>query len=218
MNRNQFQLITLLTFVVLLSGCMKPGHRFCTFAVKKGDKTYVYSSLGKFITQGYLDDGEAPPLLQQMGLVVDDGKYYVDPAQMKDIVTVLSGNYEILERKEKSYDGYLVEGEGKVYKKKYTSQSTEQIGKMQSIVKVTLTNLEGTRSHVIKWERGKKVKAIENCEVRKIKFDRSYRPGEQVITWESNVVVPLEDLINFYDPKIKVEYDPKGEVIYFNMP
>lgn len=205
------------TWFMLFHGC-SPSAKIVSFAVKVDGKTYMYSSLGGFITENMLSQGETPPLMPMGGLVVLDDGYYIKAGSMEEFANVLSGNFKIYPHQELSYDGYMVEGEAEVYDKKYTQEATEQIGVMRSMVKVVLTDIEKTKEHVIRWVRppGDR-EAIENCVVRTVVVDRSYKPGTKTYTFEDEVVVPLTQLIEFYDPSITIEYDDEHEVLFFNL-
>ena len=63
-------------------------------------------------------------------LVIKDDQLLMEPQQLKNVVSLISGNYVIHDYQEKSIDGYVTEGEHDGYDKKYSSEPTEKIGKM----------------------------------------------------------------------------------------
>ena len=204
--------------VALFFGACSPSHKICNFALKKNGKVYMYSMMGQFIVEHQLGKGETPTILPQASLVLIGGEYYIDAGQMEHVVNVLSGNYKIYPKQEPSFDGYIAAGERKVHEKKYTQSATETIGLMANEVRVTLRDTSGSKEMQVRWRRQPDIEALENCEVRQLQIDRSYAPGERVISLEDGVVVPLRTLIDFYDPRIEAEYDEEHDLVYFIVP
>ena len=217
MFRKTWLPLVLITVVFGFSAC-SPSHKLCNFALKKDGKVYMYSMMGQFIVEHQLEQGETPTIMPQRSLVLIDGDYYIDASQMEHVVNVLSGNYKLYPKQEPSFDGYLAAGKHEVHHKKYTQRATENIGTMANEVRVTLKDTSGSKEMLIRWQRQPEIEALENCEVHQLKMDRSYAPGEQVITLEDGVVVPLQTLIDFYDPRIEAEYDSEQDMVYFIVP
>ena len=218
-NRFSIRTPTAITFSLLLllglAGCGEGSQKFTTFALTKGGKTYLYSTLGKMITEASLKEGSAPALIPQTGFVVVGGEYYLDPSNMEAAVNIVSGNVEIIAHQEKSYEGYLVEGDQQVYDVDYKEESTETIGVMRSTTKVTLTHPYSGKQKVITWVRSPKLEAIENCEVVKITKVTNPHPGETVVSKDKMILIPVGEVLSFFAPGTTVEYDGKNEVVYF---
>lgn len=204
--------------VLMMMSGSSPSAKQVSFAVKKDGKIYMYSSMGAFITEKKLSQGETPPLLPIGGLVVLDDGYYIKAGSIEEFANIFSNNFSIYEHKEISYDGYMAAGELDVYDKKYISEATEQIGVMRNVVKVVLSNPKSNETYTIRWVRPPgDLEAIENCLIKTVIVDRSYRPGETTYTWEDEIVVRLDDIIQFYDPSITVEYDEEHSVLFLNL-
>lgn len=205
--------------IALLAGCsMESSQKLASFAVRIDGKTYMYSTLGSFVAEHMLAEGKSPVVMKTRGLVVLGDEMYADPGAMEDIVNVLAGNFNKFPKQEPSFDGYLAAGDAKVYDKDYNQKATETIGVMGSEVAVKLTDIDGKKSYSIRWQRQPDVKAIENCEVKSLKVVSNPYPGETVMTFQSGVVVRLQDIIDFYNPKITASYDAEHEVVYFDLP
>ena len=217
MSRASYFLPFALSLLLVFSAC-SPSHKICNFALKKDGKVYMYSMMGQFIVEHQLSQGETPTVMPQRSLVLIDGDYYIDAGQMEHVVNVLSGNYKLYPKQEPSFDGYLAAGDHKVHNKKYTQRATETIGQMANEVRVTLKDTSGSKEMLVRWQRQPDIEALENCEVHQLKIDRSYAPGERVISLEDGVVVPLQSLIDFYDPRIEAEYDSDHDLVYFIIP
>lgn len=116
---NSVIIILLLFLVGTLSACsLSDDRKSVNLALKKDGKTYVFSMIGAVITKHHLSNGDTPSIMSPIGIVELDGELYLQAGEIEDFVNMISGNYELLPYQEQSYDGYIVEGEFKVYTKK----------------------------------------------------------------------------------------------------
>ena len=204
-----------IVMVLFLSACGEGSEKYVSYALKQEGKVYLYSPMGKMITESSLESGSAPGLLSQTGFVVERGTYYINPSSLGPVVNILSGNVEVIEHQEKSYDGYIVEGEKEVFEIQYKQESTETIGVMESSAEATLTHPESGKQRIISWVSAPEPAALKNCQEVKITVVHNPSPGETVYNRRKRVLIPLEDLVHFFDPATTIEYDGKSEVVYF---
>jgi len=182
--------------------------------LKKDGKMYMFSRLGTMITKNKLDKNESPTIVASTGIVKKDGELYTEPRYVENIVNLISGNYVIHDYEEKSFDGYITEGKHEVYNKKYDSESTERIGKMISIANIYLSNIDQTRKYHISWQRSPNQSPIMNCTEMALWVDKSYKPGERTTAMDNLIMINLNDMVEFYQPNVKLDYNEEEEILY----
>jgi hypothetical protein len=185
-----------------------------SFILKKDGKSYLFSRLGTFITKNSLDKNESPPVVTSARIVEKDGKLYMEPQYIKNIANLISGNYVLHDYQEKSFDGYVTEGEHDVYDKKYANESTAEIGKMASIAHIYLKDIEERREYHISWQRSPDQSPIKNCVELSLWVDKSYKPGERTAAKEKFIMIGLDNLVEFFPSKVKLDYVKDEEVLY----
>ncbi|MEM7086737.1 MAG: hypothetical protein AAF489_11175 [Bacteroidota bacterium] len=182
--------------------------------LKKDNKMYLFSSLGTMITKNSLDKNESPPILNATRIVKKNNELYVEPQHLENMVDLISGNYVLHDFQEKSFDGYVTRGRYKVYDKKYSSESTEKIGQMASTANIYLNNMDQSKTYHISWQRSPNQIAIENCTEMALWVDKSYKPGERVVSQDKFIMIKLNDIVEFYHSNVTLEYDDDG-ILYF---
>ena len=209
------RLCLLIFFAGLLTACSTSDDRkVVNLILKKDNKAYLFSSLGTFITKNSLDKKTSPPIVQTTKIIEDEGKLFVQPTHLKDIVSLISGNYILHDYQEKSFDGYVTEGEFDVFDKKYGSESTEKIGEMISTANIYLADTGKTKEFHISWQRQPKQKPLKNCIEMSVWADRSYKPGETTVVKEDNIVVNLSEIVEFFKSDIKLDYIEDDAILY----
>lgn len=182
--------------------------------LKKDGKVYLFSALGTFITESKLNKNESPPVVASTRIVEKDNKLFVEPQYVEAMSNLISGNYVLHNHLEKSFDGYVTEGKHKLYDKSYTNKSTEKIGEMNSIANIFLKDINQTREHHISWQRNPNQSPLKNCVEMALWVDKSYKPGERTAAKEDFIMINLNDLVQFYNSNIRLDYDEKEEVLY----
>lgn len=99
-------------------------------------------------------------------------------------------------------------------RKKYGAESTKKIGKMLSKVEVNLSDTAGTKDYAISWIRNDNQAPIKNCEEMTLWVDESYKPGTTTVTQGSFIMVKLQDIVDFYDSNVTLEYSEEDEMLY----
>lgn len=183
--------------------------------LKKEGKTYLFSPMGTMITKNKLDNNESPPIVTNTQIVKKNENLYVEPRHLENIAAILSGNYVVHDYQEKSYDGYITKGKLDIYNNKYSNQSTEKIGKMISTANIYLMDIEQTKKHQISWQRKPSQSPTQNCVEMNLWADRSYKPGNRTVALEKFIMVDLNDIVEFYDSKTKLDYNKEDEILYF---
>ena len=182
--------------------------------LKKDGKTYLFSSFGTFITKNSLNKNESPRIIKSITIVEKQDSIYTEPQHLKNIASLISGNYIIHDHPEKTIDGYITVGAHDIYDKEYVSEHTEEIGKMVSMVNIYLTDVDQTRKHHISWQRSPNQVPINNCTKMALWVDKSYKPGERTAAKEHFIMINLNDLADFFNPKIKLDYVEEEEILY----
>ncbi|RMA64779.1 hypothetical protein BXY75_1660 [Ulvibacter antarcticus] len=183
--------------------------------LKKDDKTYLFSRLGTMITNNKLDKNESPTTVQSTSIVVKENQLYTEPQHIKSIANLISGNYVIHDHQEKIFDGYISDGKHKVYNKKYVNEHSEKFGEMISIANIYLTDTDQTRKYHISWQRSPNQIPITNCIEMALWVDKSYKPGERTTARDNFIMINLNDLVEFYNSNVKLDYVEEDKVLYF---
>jgi len=182
--------------------------------LKKDGKAYLFSPLGTFITKNKLNKNESPPIVTSTRVVKKDDHLYMEPQHIKDMANLISGNYVIHDHQEKSFDGYVTEGGHDIYDKKYTNESTEKIGEIISTANIHLKNINQTKEHHISWQRSPNQSPIQNCIEMALWVDKSYKPGERTAAKDNFIMIDLNDLVEFYNSNIALDYVEEEEILY----
>lgn len=207
--------VNLLILVVILVGCdMSDDRKLVHLAIKKDGKTYLFSNMGSFITQNSISKNESPPIMKTTQVIEEGGDIYVQTSDLEKIVNLISGNYELFSYQEKSYDGYVVEGDYEVYDKKYGTESTAKIGQMISKANVNISDTSQMKEYEISWHRSPNQKPVKNCEEMDLWVDKSYKPGTTTLAQQAYIVVNLSDIVNFYNSNVSIEYSEEDEILY----
>jgi hypothetical protein len=182
--------------------------------LKKDGNTYLFSRLGTFITKNNLDKNQSPTIVQSASIVEKNGNLYTEPQHVKNIANLISGNYILHEYQEKTVDGYCTEGTHDIYDKKYVSEYSEKIGEINSIANIYLTDLNQKSIHHISWQRSPNQIPIKNCTEIALWVDKTYKPGERTIAKDNFIMINLNDLVEFYESKAKLDYAEEKGVLY----
>lgn len=210
-------LCLLLLCISLLISCTEfasDDRKSVNLLLKKDSKKYLFSSLGTMITKNSLDKNESPPIVESTRIVVKEGKLYIEPKHLENIVNLISGNYLIHDYPEKSFDGYVTEGKHKVFDKKYGSESTEKIGKMISTANIYISDIEQTKKYHISWQRNPNQSPLKNCIEMALWVDRTYKPGERTAAKDNLIMINLNDIVEFYNSTVKLDYVEEEENLY----
>ncbi len=207
----------LIFYASMLASCSfstSDDRKSVNLILKKDGKLYLFSTLGTFVTKNSLDKNMSPAIVETTKIVEKEGKFFVQPTHLKNIVNLISGNYVLLDYKEKSFDGYVTEGEFDVYDKKYGSESTEKIGKMISTANVFITDTSNIKKYHISWQRNPNQKPLKNCVEMSLWTDKSYKPGETSVVKEKYIMIDLNTIVEYFNFKVKLDYVKDDELLY----
>lgn len=185
-------------------------------ALKKDNKTYLFSKMGDFIVESSLEKGESPAAFGFIRLFEDDG-LYVAPNDCEEIVDVLAGNYHLYPYQEKSYEGYITSGEKEIFTTSFSNVSTEKIGEQIRESRIEIVNPVSAQVLEIVWTYNQKTgesKAVQNCELKSFWITTSVQPGETVTSSEDFIMVDLNELVEFFDNGSTLEYNADEEILY----
>ncbi|MFT7612327.1 MAG: hypothetical protein ACI9J3_001282 [Parvicellaceae bacterium] len=190
-----------------------------TIALELNGEKYVYAGNG-FLVENAIGKGEAPMLIPNRGFYKIDGAYFLAPGNMDPFVNILSGNFGFMKKQEPSFDGYAFEGDfdedWEISDKQYSNEATDKIGVMKSLVNLTLKDTSGTKEYLISWFRNDGQAPIKNCVEKSVWIDASYKPGTTTYTTDDVILIPLNDLVDFYNPNAIVTYEDDVVMIKLN--
>lgn len=224
-GRRKRPLLTLIVLIFALGGFFSIFTFSCetemgvvNLALKKGEKTYLYSLYDTEFLQSILSRDEVPATTSFITVFNENG-LFVDPNYVSPICEVLSGNYAITESKEPSFDGYLTKNKTNVVSEAIPEfKNTENIGEQILHHHITLKNLSGDREMSIVWDFNPQTgsyKAIENCEEKSFMVTTSVQPGEWVTSSKDFIMVNLQTLVSFYDNRFELELNIDENLLCF---
>ena len=170
--------------------------------------------MGTTIVENEISKNQSPTAMAAVSVFLDEDNYFLEPDKMKDVVSVMSGNYHLHPFKEKSYDGYVTTESDAGYELTTMVESTEKIGEQKYSYDLTLKNKNGKTKHV-RWSINQKTwekTAIENCELHEFYEQTSPAPGETVYSTNDKLVVNIADLAKFFGKSYT--YDRDAFILY----
>ncbi len=174
-------------------------------------KKYLYANSPTSIVKKSIEEGNSPAANPTLKIYKDGDQLFVDPLNAKALIYLMSGEYELSDFKEVSYDGYVTMEAGEAFSFENSYRSTKTIGKQKSHNELTLKNKNGEEMQVI-WERDpstSEVTPIRNCQVRGFWTKTHPAPGETVVSSEDRFVVSLGKLANFFGCKYSYNRETK---------
>jgi len=172
----------------------------------------------------YLQSGSAKEDMKKScppGIVLiykDGDAFFIEPSQAQNIVDAMSGNVDLFEYQEVSYEGYFDGSAKETFITRHSEfQSTETIGEQIRKESATIRNRSNDTME-IKWSFNMKngeYKAEKNCEVRAFWEQTVVAPGETAYATEDHLVISLTKLAQFYD--CTVSYDQDTRVLFITL-
>ena len=184
------------------------------FVLEKDGKKYVYHET-EFFLQNDLKRGDTPRLTPT-GVYQIKGELYIQPDEVEAVAAIASGAYKFYEYEAPSHDGFVVSSEAfpNYFNKSNKSQPTEEIGKSQLVYEINLIGKDQTQKR-ISWIRGEDKEALENCITEYVMVVYNPYPGKTVGNYEKAILVKINDIFDFYNNSIKMNYDKdKGLLIF----
>ncbi|MGB0521577.1 MAG: hypothetical protein ACPGJS_01395 [Flammeovirgaceae bacterium] len=199
--------------IYCLSAC-SADQKLVNIAVSKQGKVYLYSLMGQSGVEQQLAIGETPTVMKAHLVLPDGDAVWMEASKLDVVANILGGNYTLIDKKEKSYDGYVVLGQHQLVAQKYQNEDSGEIGKLIGKMNVTLSNQENANQHEIVWQLTPELKALQNCEKRSLTV-QSTVPGEDHTYYlKDHVLVNLKDVVNFYGIDAEVIYNEGAELLY----
>ncbi len=183
----------------------------------KNDRTYIYSYLGETIVQTSLEKGESPTTPAFIQIFEDDGRLFIAPNKLKEIVSLLCGDYKLHDYPEGNVDGYVTSGSSSCFETSFKNQNTEKIGEQIRINTVQLLNQQTGKIFDIKWHTNMRTYesvASKNCDLKSFKIKTSVQPGEFVISSKDFIMVDLAEVVKFYDDRISLRLNKEEQLLY----
>lgn len=207
---------TIFLFGVIISfiGCsFQSDLQLVNLALKKEGKTYVFTQLNDIVTSQLISQKQSPMAMPFLKIFMDE-KLYVSPLDLKELTSLLGGDYNLYEYQEPSYEGY-VNTEGKqFYTLTTNTQGTETIGQQEIVYTVTLKNAAGQTKNISWSQLGMSTKQVakENCQLKSFNIVTNPHPGETVMSSQDFVVVSVNDLTQFFSQS--VTHDQENQLLF----
>ncbi|WP_420602937.1 hypothetical protein [Flagellimonas sp.] len=204
-------------FMFYMMSTSETSNGVVNLVLKKNNKVYVYSNMGSTIVQSSIAKRESPSTMAFIQMYEEDDKLYIAPNNVKDIVNLLCGNYQIHDYPEKSSDGYVTSGSSTCFESTYVNQTTKNIGEQVSVNTVKLTSENTGKTFNVISETNKrtfKSKALKNCYEKSFMIKTSVQPGEFVIASKDFIMVNLQDVVDFYGNKVTLTLNKEEQILY----
>ena len=203
----------MLFFIYGLSAC-SADQKVVNIAVSKQGKVYLYSLMGKQVAELQINQGDMPTIMKSTLVIPEKDVVFMSPSHLAEIANILGGNYSIIEKKEKSFDGYVVLENKKLFNQQFQNEDSGEIGKMIGKMTVSLTKSNTDKPYEIIWQIKPEQEAIKNCEVKSLWMKSTVPTDGDTYYSEDHVLVNLNDIIQFYNSKAKVIYNEGAELLY----
>ncbi|MEX0315066.1 MAG: hypothetical protein AB3N18_12890 [Allomuricauda sp.] len=223
-QRKKYWVICFLLGIILFSGFMvqrmasgETNNAIVNLIMEKDSKTYLYSYLGESIVQNNIEKGESPSTFVFAHIYEEDNKLYIAPDKLKEIVSLLCGDYKLYDYREKNADGYVTSGNSLCFETSFKNQSTEKIGEQIRINTVQLVNQHTDKTFTIEWHTNMRTNRSVNhvnCYKKSFKIKTSVQPGEFVISSKDFIMVDIQDVVDFYGGRVIVELNKKDQFLY----
>lgn len=196
-------------------GCTEDAPAIVNLVLKEDGKTYLFSNLGADAVAASLERNESPTSMHFLKLYVDD-KLYIPPADIKEVVNMMAGNYKIHPYKEKSCDGYVTSGDEELFEFSSKNEMTENIGEQIVKSSVIVKRPDARASFKITWERNADGEIIptKNCELVSFWVETNPDPGTSVYNTEDILLVDLDNLNKYFGNKAQLSFDEENKVLY----
>ncbi|WP_136467654.1 hypothetical protein [Flagellimonas onchidii] len=185
--------------------------------LKKQSKTYVYSHMGEAVVQNSLKKEESPGTFPFIQVFEEDGKLFIAPNKLKEIASLLCGNYEIHNHSEESIDGYVTSSGSACFETSFKNQNTEKIGEQIRVNTVQLLNQQTGKTFDVKWHTNMwtfKSVASKNCYLKSFMIKTSVQPSEFVISSKDFIMADLEDVTDFYGSQVILTLNEEDQLLY----
>lgn len=102
--------------------------QMANIVVKKNGKSYIYSNMGKFIVENAIKNKRSPAVIATTLIYKDEDEIFLDPMNLSNFSSLLSGNCKYYDYKDISVDGYVTQDSMSTNNLKTWIRSTKQIG------------------------------------------------------------------------------------------
>lgn len=201
-------LVLSVSLFISCSESQKPSH----IVIQVSGNKYLFSQMGEKMVSMAIEKGEAPAIMKATRIVPDGSELFITMGELYKIANLIGGNFKTFDKKEKSFEGYVVLGNTPVVQVKNKTQAGDNIGDTESIVNYTITDPKTQKQLNIQYSTTPKVRAVENCEIKSLTV-RLNNSGNE-FTSRKQVVVRLSTLTKFFSRKCEASYK-KGEGVLY---
>lgn len=207
------KLSIIITMFVLVS--CSSDREFVNIALKKGNEVFIVPFMAnKHILESQLAKNETPTIFKYVQIVEDEGSLYVEPSNFERILNVISNNYMLYKKEEKTHDGYVAFGDKDIYSFSIKPENTDKIGEQINKEIITITNPVSNKTHEIVYVRVPRPKAEKNCIVKYLWVLENPYPGTTIGSYKDAILINLNDIVDFYDNGTRLEYNKDDEMLY----
>ncbi len=187
--------------------------------IKNEGKTYLFShrSSHSFKIFSSNNPHSAPSIAKTSTIIEIDDDIYVEPRELKKIISLASKNYTLFNRERKNYDGYVTINakNNNTFSITKIDKEGDKIGEKISENVIEIKNKKGD-IHYIRWSilPNKEKVVEENCIMAPIRLADNYKPGATSYYTEDIVVIKLKTVLEFLNNGSDYKYDADNEILY----
>lgn len=163
-------------------------------------KNYVFSGLPSDQVQSQIDAGKLPAVFNNLSVYKNDDIYYMKPSDLKELVSVASGEY-VLHTGGAGASGYVSVAHDKSFTEDVSYKAGAKLGQQDAVHTVLLTNAKGGKM-TIQWTRNSREYEfydLKNCEVQSFWVETNPAPGQTVLSSNDYLVVDLNKIASFFN-------------------
>lgn len=187
--------------------------QMANIVVKKNGKSYIYSNMGKFIVENAIKNKRSPAVIATTLIYKDEDEIFLDPMNLSNFSSLLSGNCKYYDYKDISVDGYVTQDSMSTNNLKTWIRSTKQIG--IQLIENLLVLENGKKKFPIIWSvnssTGEKT-AVKNCEKHAFYVKSNPYPGKTVFSSKDFIVVNLSKIDRYFN--LKTNYNSDEKILY----
>lgn len=209
-------ILAVVVFVLTLfaTGC-SDDRKLVNVALKKEGKVYMLPFIAEPQTLEFqLSNNETPTLIKDVDIVKDKDILYVTPEDFLRILNLIADNYILYDKQEGAFDGYVGFGRKEVIKFGTKQVNTDKIGKQIRKQIIVLENPKSKKQMEIIWSDDPKPLAYANCVVKSLWTLESPYPGRTIGNYKDTVLINLNQIVDFYNNGMRLEYNEKEEMLY----
>lgn len=186
-----------------------------TLALKKDNGVFLMPiNENKYLLERKLANDEVPAIYPSFEIIVDDGELFVEPENLKKILGLISGDYFLFPNQESSFDGYVVDSGHNVFEYSNLVENTGEIGNQIQRGVITIWDTSLNKSMEVSWKDFPDITPEKNCISKSIWVSTMPYPGKVVYSSRHVIVIKLQDILDFYNNNVRLQYDEDHALLF----